>query len=77
LTTVHPRPLSDEDHPGKADKRVRTFKILAKQKSFFLRAATVPLKDQWLQAIQDCARYVWVYPTGKAIRFRIFVPVHI
>lgn len=56
-----PRPLSDEDHPGKADKRVRTFKILAKQKSFYLRAASVPLKEQWLQAIQDCARYMLVF----------------
>lgn len=51
------RPLADEDRPGKEDKRARTFKIMSKQKSFFMRAPTVEVKDEWMQAIQEAVRY--------------------
>lgn len=51
------RPLEEGEKPGKPEKRKRVFKILAKQKSFFVRAPTLELKDQWMQAIQEAARY--------------------
>lgn len=51
------RPLAVDDRPGKEDKRARTFKIISKQKSFFMRAPTVEAKDEWMQAIQEAVRY--------------------
>jgi hypothetical protein len=50
------RPLSEEDKLGTAEECDRTFRVMSKQKSFFLRAPTVELKDQWLKAIHDAAR---------------------
>jgi len=50
------RPLGEGEQPGKKEKRNRVFKILAKQKSFFVRAPTVELKDHWMKAIQEAAR---------------------
>jgi hypothetical protein len=51
-------PLDTDDRPGKADKRDRTFKILSKKKSFYIRAPTVELKTEWLNTIQEQARCV-------------------
>lgn len=51
------RPLSEEDKPGNVEECERTFKVLSKQKSFFVRAPTLELKDLWLKAIHDAARY--------------------
>jgi hypothetical protein len=32
---------------------------MSKQKSFYMRAPTMELKDTWVQAIKDAARYFW------------------
>ena len=50
------RPLGEGDTPGKAEKWERTFKIFAKEKSFFVRAPTVQLKEDWLEAIREATR---------------------
>lgn len=52
------RDLSEQDQPGKAEKRKRAFKVMSRQKSFFVRAATLELKDKWLTALKDAARCV-------------------
>mmetsp|Transcript_26350 Transcript_26350/g.43976 ORF Transcript_26350/g.43976 Transcript_26350/m.43976 type:complete len:152 (-) Transcript_26350:409-864(-) len=58
-------PLAEEDTPGRAEKRNRTFKVLAKEKSFFLRAPTVESKEAWLEAITIAARNYQMKESGK------------
>ncbi|KAJ1384082.1 hypothetical protein B484DRAFT_460129 [Ochromonadaceae sp. CCMP2298] len=50
------RPLEAGDEPGRPEKYCRTFKVLSKEKSFFLRASSVERKDAWVKAISEAAR---------------------
>ena len=59
IVIVFNREIEPGDEPGKAEKRKRVFKILAQQKSFFVRTPTLSLKAEWLAAIQEAAKCVF------------------
>lgn len=54
-TYINHRPLESHEYPDR-EKHDRAFKLLSKQKSFYLRAKTVELRKEWFDDINTNSR---------------------